>query len=187
MCCFAIAANKLTARFKKRKKFFTFCRSNDTALRQVHVKTQRLKMNAHDLMKTYTRILNAWLPYCFTLGPDTSNPSVFSNRGSTTSLCPSDDGLHLVTTGDKVVKVWDYKMAKSTSFQVSSWTNNTPSPFVHLFKTCLGLYFFSDVYRPQCPNPPRAVHTRPPHVDHLRRRRHLFVGFPGLRHPAAVV
>jgi len=40
------------------------------------------------------------------------------HRTQCTSLDLSRDGQHLVTAGDKVLKVWDYKMRLDVNFQV---------------------------------------------------------------------
>ncbi len=39
------------------------------------------------------------------------------HRASCTAVCPSN--RHLLTAGDKVLKVWDYGMALDLNFQVS--------------------------------------------------------------------
>ena len=40
------------------------------------------------------------------------------HRGDCAALSLSKDGRHLLTAGDKVVKVWDYRMALDLNFQV---------------------------------------------------------------------
>jgi len=40
------------------------------------------------------------------------------HRSGCTAVDVSQDGRHLVTAGDKVVKVWDYHMRLDLNFQV---------------------------------------------------------------------
>lgn len=43
------------------------------------------------------------------------------HKNSTDCLSVTNDGRYLVTSGDNLIKVWDYEMRLEKSFQVSCW------------------------------------------------------------------